>query len=297
MEKAYIILAHHYPDQVYRLVERLDDRLSVFFIHIDKKTDISEFREVLELDKVQLVERVKLHWAGLSFVKAILNGLVAVKESGKTFDRIILLSGQDYPIKSNAFINNFLHSSPFKVFLEYFLLPNHAKWQPGGGMYRVNKYYFGLKAYQTYTARTFNFLSRYIPSLRRTLPGNIKPFAGSTWWIIDMYALHYILDYIDNNPAYTAFHKHTFAPDEIFFQTILMNTTDQRLADSISNNNMRLIKWKDIKAAHPQEMTRSDMNDILTSDALFARKFNLHENPEILDLIDLYCLSENYSLN
>lgn len=292
MEKAYIILVHQYPEQVYRLVQALDDKSSTFFIHIDKKTDIGQFYDVLQLEIVQTVKRVKLNWGGFSFVEAILNGLKCVKESGRNFDRVILLSGQDYPIKSNAFIDRFLTDSSFSVFMEHFPLPNYGKWKPNGGMYRVNKYYFGLMAYQRYAAKAINFLSRYFDALKRKLPGTLRPFAGSTWWIIDMYTLDHILDFVHRNPAYAAFHKNTFAPDEVFFQTILLNSTDERVAKSIASNNMRFIKWESIEAAHPTELTRKHMGEILSSDALFARKFTHHHSGEVLDLIDMYCLRE-----
>lgn len=288
MKKAYIILAHRYPDQLLRLVQRLTDDLSLFFIHIDKKADAASFNKVFELDNVEPVERVRLQWGGFSFVKAILNGLKAVKDSRQNVDHIILLSGQDYPVKDNAAITSFLHTSRHKIFMEHFPLPNHAKWQPGGGMYRVNKYYFGLGVHQKFTAKAFNFLAAYVSFLKRQIPDSMKPFAGSTWWIIDMYALNYLLEYVDSNPGYVDFHKRTFASDEVFFQSILLNTTDKRLAESICNNNMRLIKWKK-DAANPEVLTVNDFEDIAKSDALFARKFDMHESAEILDLIDKHC--------
>lgn len=278
-------------------MQKLDDGASFFFIHIDKKAKLPDFGSVLNAENVQMVESVKINWAGFSIVQATLNGMMAIKESGLNFDRIILLSGQDYPVKSNASINNFLESAPHRVFMEYFLLPNHKKWQPGGGMYRVTKYYLGLKLHQRYAAKALNLLSRFLPFLKRSLPQPLRPFAGSAWWIIDMYALNYILGYVHNNPRYAAFHKHTFAPDEVFFQTILLNADDKRITESICVNNMRLIKWKDIRAAHPQVLTMADLNDIVLTEALFARKFDPHESAELLDVIDRHCLSDNYSSN
>lgn len=289
MKKAYIILAHKYPDQLLRLVQRLTDELSFFFIHIDKKSEAACFNKVFELQNVQPVENVRLHWGGYSFVQAILNGMKAVKNCEQNIEHIILLSGQDYPVKDNATITKFLHTSPHKIFIEHFRLPNHEKWQPGGGMYRVDKYYFGLGMHQKFTAKTLNFLSSYNSFIKRQLPGNMKPFAGSTWWIMDMYALNYLLDYVNKNPAYVKFHKRTFAADELFFQMILLNTTDKRLAKSISGNNKRFIKWKK-NAANPETLHANDVDDIIKSDALFARKFDMHTDTTVLDMIDERCL-------
>jgi len=151
MEKAYIIMAHKNPGQLHRLIRRLNDGTSEFFIHIDKTAELFQFELVKEFDNiVHFFERVDSKWGGFGSVQASLNGLEAVKNSQKKFDRILLLSGQDYPIKSNEYINNFFKNSPYSVFMEYFPIPNYKKW-PGsdrGGWYRVDKFYIGLKWYE-----------------------------------------------------------------------------------------------------------------------------------------------------
>ncbi|HZH95442.1 MAG TPA: beta-1,6-N-acetylglucosaminyltransferase [Flavisolibacter sp.] len=298
MKKAYIILVHKNPDQACRLIQRLDDGSSSFFIHIDEKAALPPFQKIFDLgDKVTKVKRVHAKWGELSLVEAIVNGLVAVRKKGVDFERIILLSGQDYPIKSNRYIDNYFRTSPHKIFMEYFGLPNHAKWQPNGGLYRVNKYFIGLKPIQLYTAKALNFLALILPHARRKIPSGMKPYAGSMWWIIDMAALNYILHYLQRNPGYIAFHRHTFAPDEVFFQMLLLNAGDPRIKQNITPNNLHFIKWKDIDAAHPETFKTKDINEIITSKALFARKFDPSKDAGILDLVDRHCLDESIIRN
>jgi glutathione synthase/RimK-type ligase-like ATP-grasp enzyme len=124
------------------------------------------------------------------------------------------------------------------------------------------------------------------PQLERRIPDGMKPYAGSMWWIIDDYSMRYILDYVKNNPEYTAFHKKTFAPDEVFFHMILLNATDEKVRERIVNDDKRFIKWKDIESAHPEQLEEKDLEDIRRSDALFARKFDITEDDEILNLIE-----------
>src|ERR1700709_746531 len=98
MEKAYIILAHKNPQQLYRLIQKLDDQHSTFFIHIDKKVPLAGFEQILGLNnKVIFTKRVYTEWGGFGLVEATLNAMQAVKDSLKRYERIILLSGQDYP--------------------------------------------------------------------------------------------------------------------------------------------------------------------------------------------------------
>lgn len=290
MEKAYIIMAHKNPGQLYRLIDRLNDGASEFFIHIDKTAAFAPFEIVKELGTtiIHFVDRADSKWGGFGSVQASLNGLKAVKNSQKKFDRILLLSGQDYPIKSNQYINNFFSNSPHTVFIDYFPIPNYLKW-PGsdnGGLYRVYKYYFGLKWYQLFCSKSLNLLSTYIPFLKRKIPNEMKPFAGSQWWSVDGYALDYILDYDEKHPEYRAFHQHTFVPDELYVQMIVANATDENLVKSIVNSNKRFIIWADEHAAHPNLLGKNDFEAILNSDDLFARKFDENADAEILDLID-----------
>ena len=285
MEKAYIIIVHKNPQQVARLIDALNDGSSTFFLHLDLKINLGSFQCQISGTHIHWVNRVDASWGEFGLTAATLSGMNAVKAFPKKFDRIIVLSGQDYPIKSNHAINECLRRSPYSNFIEYYLLPNYVKWIPNGGMYRVNKYFFGIKLHQRYKAKTLNFLALFIPPLRRKIPEGMKPYAGSNWWIIDDYTLHYLLDFVESHPEYVAFHKHTFVADELFFHMILLNTDDERIKASTVNDNKRFILWKQY-APHPEWLDLEHLEDMLASDALFARKFDMAEGDEVLCQID-----------
>ena len=173
--------------------------------------------------------------------------------------------------------------------MEWFTIPA-KKWQPRGGMYRFDKYFFGIKSSQKYLAKIMNFVAFFLKKFQRNLPSHMLPYGGSQWWIIDNYALKYILNFITQNPSYVDFHKYTFAPDEVFFQTILLNSEDKALLKSICNTSKRFFAWEDSSHPHPQTLTTSHFNNIINSDELFARKFDETVDSKILDLIDEECL-------
>jgi len=293
MKKAYIIMAHRSPGLLFRLVQRLCDERSHFFIHIDKKISRDPFDSILSIDrKISFVEREVSNWGEIGYVQATLNAMRAVQRSGVLFDRIILLSGQDYPIKSNREIDQTLSRLPHSIFLEYFALPAFQKWQPSGGLYRVNKYYFGMQWRQRMAAKALNGLGIVFPFLRRKPYQDMKPYSGSTWWILDMPALDYVLHFVARHPGYVRYHRHTFACDEVFFHMILVNATAPEIRGNLVNDNLRYIRWKHIRSSHPEILKTEDLDELMQSDALFARKFDTDADTGILDKIDRYCLSK-----
>lgn len=289
MNKAYIIMAHKSPGQLYRLVSRLNDGNSEFFVHIDAKANLSEFTAIQEFgDKVHFIERFDAKWGGYGVIKPFLAGMIAVRDASVNFDRIMLLSGQDYPIKSNAQIDHFFKHNQHSNFINYFPIPNYQKWPGGdrGGWYRVDKYYFGNKWHEMLGSKTMNFLATFLPFFKRKMPNGMMPYTGQTWWNLDNYALNYILDYHDQHPEYLHFHRNTFVADELFVQMIIGNSKDERLLNSIENSEKRFTIWPKANSAHPKILGKNDLRAILASDDLFARKFDENVDTEILDLID-----------
>jgi len=286
MKKAYIILAHKNLTHLARMVKRLDDGNSYFFIHVDLKTPLPcAYAELAKRKHVTLIKRISTSWGGFSLAQATLNALQEIKATGIDFKAISLLSGQDYPIKSNQEIDQYLKVSEYSVFLDYFTLPNYKRWE-SGGTYRYKKYFFGIGKVSLMFSQFMNLVSTFVPVFARKLPPDLVPYCGSQWWTIDMYALDYILNYIEEQPNYLNFHKFTFAPDELFFHIILLNATDPKLKESICKDNLRFIKWEKLDNAHPEVLSTKDLKDLSTSNSLFARKFEGVEDEKILDLID-----------
>ena len=111
MEKNYIILAHNNPSQLNRLVNKLSDGASYFFIHIDKKSDITAFTDLIQQEHVTFItERVSCIWGDYSIVQATINSIREVIRQNKAHFTF-LLSGQCYPIVSNEAINHYLREN------------------------------------------------------------------------------------------------------------------------------------------------------------------------------------------
>jgi hypothetical protein len=230
-------------------------------------------------------------------INAALRGLAGILED-RNFKRIILISGQDYPIKPNDFIFNFFESNSEKNFISYFKLP-YKEWD-NGGMSRIENYHFrilGNKFTYPPLGEPIHLYSKLFYSLLklrfrkpRQFPEALQSYGGFTWWRITDKAAREILNFVDRRPDYLKFHKYTQVVDEIFFQTILLNSKNDSLVNSIVNNDLTFIKWIQGNA-HPEIITSDDFEALRSSDVLYARKFDTNIEARILDLIDEKLLS------
>lgn len=114
----YLILAYNDPENLYRLINRLNDRAD-FYIHIDKKSEIKEFTTLFEdYPNVTFIkDRVKVYWGGFSIVQAELNLVETALSKNNSYMRYVLLSGSDYPIKDTKEIHRFFEQNKDTEFI------------------------------------------------------------------------------------------------------------------------------------------------------------------------------------
>jgi hypothetical protein len=160
--------------------------------------------------------------------------------------------------------------------MEVFEMP--FSWWLHGGMNRIQNRFYFLPSRKYPYVRVFR-----IPRIRRKLPLDLKPYGGSGYFCLPREVVKYVVDFVEKNPSVRSFFRRAFIPDEMFFQTILMNS---HYSSRISNDNKRYIKWKRSVGGHPEILTKSDFDNIKTSGKLFARKFDPSIDSEILNLID-----------
>ena len=313
MKIAYIILAFNQPEHLKRLVQRLSDSETKFFIHIDKKVNTKPFIEslnLLETANYIFLQRNKVYRGEWSMVEAEIRGLKKGLEDPGNFDYLCLLSGQDYPIKPLSYIKNFLTMNYGKSFLSFTPMPvTNWNWGADGGMDRLTHYFIRVRNYRwEYPSQSpprgirpslFFLFSKIFFKLPRNNPAGIKPFAGASWWILHKETAQYILDFIQKRPDFVNYHKYTESAEEIFFQSILCNAGPE-IYSTIENNDLRYVDWtnKDANMGHPEILTMNHRSQISASDALFARKFDPNIDRDILDWIDQNLLDQNeYSDN
>lgn len=143
MRIVYLIIAHKNPEQVIRLVNRLDDEDVHFFIHVDVRANsvYSRVRAALkDLSSCHFVKRMHGTWGTFDLDRILLACIESLSASGLTYDFAIKLSGQDYPLVSNAEIKQTLAGCAGKQLLRHAPLPI-SLWHDGG-WYRIKRYHF-----------------------------------------------------------------------------------------------------------------------------------------------------------
>lgn len=69
MKQAYLIAAHQYPQQLVRLVEKLDSPQANFYIHIDNKVkdnfSADDLPELRERPNVRILQLKNVYWGGI----------------------------------------------------------------------------------------------------------------------------------------------------------------------------------------------------------------------------------------
>ena len=105
-------------------------------------------------------------------------------------------------------------------------------------------------------------------------------------------AVH-IAAYARENPRFVTFFEHVLHPDEIFFQTILMNSD---LRHTVVNDHLRYVDWT-ASPGHPAILTAADFGALIDSGKLLARKFDDDVDLTILDDLDDYIDRESVGAN
>ncbi|MBA0883535.1 beta-1,6-N-acetylglucosaminyltransferase [Flavobacterium undicola] len=272
MNIVYLILVHKDPAQLFRLIEVLNDKQVAFVIHVDKQVSINQFKVYNEktYQNVHFISnRCVSSWGSFGLVQATLNGLKFIERNHKTTQRIILLSGQDYPIKSNVYIKAYLKSHINTIFIEHFKIP-YKKW-----------YRNGLPRFPA-----FEEINQVM---------NI--YGGSQWLSLPMYAIKIIFDFLKLNPDFlTYFKNYVRIPDESFFQTLLLNCDNPKITDNIINHNLHLIKWNK-PYLNPRVLTTESKNIVNKSKSLFTRKLDPITSSELICHIDEKILDREVNQN
>ena len=147
---------------------------------------------------------------------------------------------------------------------------------------------------------------------KRPILAGITPYGGAQWWSLTHESVRFICQYAKDNLAFCDFYATTRVPDEMFFQTILLNShlkekvacyedyhnwsfstscednkLDNKMFDEPSSN-MRYIDWNVRRGgrASPVILDKRDQDALKTSPCLFARKFDEHVSSELLNFIE-----------
>jgi len=285
MKLVYLIVAHKNKEQLKLLINKLSDSAAMILIHLDNKSlfhkELSQYysskKNIIFINK-----RENVIWGGYSVVKATLNLIYFLQRTKNYYDYVILLSGQDFPIKTSKEIINFFKDNRGKQFISSHRIPFN-KLQYNNGEDRIY--------YNWFIDEIGYFLSRKIYKIQKLLhikrkfPFKYVPYYGSQFFSINKECVEYIIRFIDNHPSYEKYFKKTYCSDEYFFQTLIKNSP---FDNKCINRNLHYFIFK--KGSPSPEIIRNHQYPLLmSSDKLFARKFDMAIDSKVLYKLSQIC--------
>lgn len=273
---AILILAHHNPEQLSYLIDLLQPDFDVY-VQIDKKSSLN-ISELPAYPNVFYYKDISVFWGDYS---QVLNMQYILEKafSNKVYGHYCYISGDDLPIKSNAYIKSFFKKNNDSIYMYANPLPIKT-WGFNHGFDRLDRYWF-----MKFTNRTLvKGLGRLTLGLQKILHIKRKRFpidfyAGSNWVNLSQESVTYLFKFLEEQPRFLQKLQYSRATDEIWIQTILMNSP---LRTKIQNKDMRYIDWTK-GPQYPRILDSTDKENLIQSESLFARKF--HFNPDSKNLI------------
>lgn len=303
MRLVNIILAHTNFEQTMRLYNRLKNENNSFVFHISQTSEHGYFEKVYAALHNQpncyFSKRAVVRWGDFGVIQGTLNAIETIVENQLDYDYAILLSGQSYPLKPYPVICQSLEMNKGKQLIEiipisekewahrieiyHFWVGNRRFWYPHQG--RRNKILASVVDY---------LIAPFIPK-RKSLPQGYQLYKGSLWWMLTKDCIDYIHQQRQTEIGKNLIKilKTTRHSGETYFQTVLMNSIYK---ESIENKDFRYILWLDASTSgsgHPKILTVENFSDIVSSESLFGRKFDIEVDEEILDLIDEQILTSS----
>ncbi len=269
---AYLILVHRYPNQFKRLFRAIYHPANYYLVHVDKRSGVGLQTEIQDFlssfANASLLKSQSTLWGGYSLVDAELRGIDELLKIGSEWKFFINLSGQDFPLKSQTHIQDFLIRNKGNDFIS---VANQSKLRPDT-----------LSRIENYCIEFANRILR-IPIKRLYLRG-VTPHIGSQWMILSRKFCEFV-SYSPEVERFKRFYRHTFIADEGFFQTVIMNTSYK---GTIVNDDKRTIVWVPIGTIklRPRDFTSKDADFLMASQGLFARKFDEIVEGGILSILE-----------
>ena len=299
MTLAYCINAHSRPSQCRRLLRRIldDDPGCRVYLHYDKKGgrfDLDEFAE----PRVQLVRQRSIYWGSTQLVDLFREMFRLALNQGCTYS--VMLTGQDYPLRNLVGLEAELSAYGVWGSLDpLFDGDGSCNWDEGRRRYTYWWWHADhpskvLTRADALAAKLFRVpVSHREPplpalvhyrqygqlwwGLRARGPG-LPVYTGRVWMALSPSAMEAVC----SAPArLVRYFHHAPCAAEAFFHTVLGNTKGLTVAPG----DPWFVRHP-IDASHPDVLTSSDLDTLMASGAIFARKFDESVDSSVLDSLD-----------
>ncbi|CAN4094286.1 unnamed protein product [Withania somnifera] len=266
-----------------RTLKALYHPLNQYVVHLDLEAPADERLELVkfvkreplfvEVGNVRVVVRSNLvTYRGPTMVSNTLHAAAILLEEGGEWDWFINLSASDYPLVTQDDLLHTLSAVPRELnFIEH---TSDIGWKE---YHRARPVIIDSGLYSLNKSDLF-----WIPQ-KRSMPTAFKLFTGSAWMMLSRPFMEYLLWGWENLPRLVLMYYTNFlSTPEGYFHTVICNTEEFR--NTTVNHDLHFISWDNPPKQHPHVLTLKDYQNMVDSNASFARKFRRDE--PVLDKID-----------
>ncbi len=283
MKVCYLILAHKNAKQLNMLISRLlIEKSSVVYLHIS----IPQYYDIEPLieknNRVHIIKNpIDVEWGGDNILRAQL--LLLNESINENADIYQFLTGQDFPIKSN--LTDFYEEHKNEVFMDWELSPVEEKvrlmykWP-----YVLSKLYNKkTNIFRIIRKIRYTLLGLGFPGIKKRMPNKYRKitlYKSMFWVTLDNETAKYVVDYLKYNNDYFSVYQNALNAEEGFWATTIMNNNN--LSSKILSRRT-LVYTSEFVNNHPKTFGIDDYNVLMKSDCLFARKFDIDYDKDILN--------------
>lgn len=287
MKHAYLIIAHNQFELLEQLIKAIDNAKNDIYIHIDCKAQYCDFDKLKNICRYSNViftkRRIDVIWGHYSQIECEIELFKTAFQQGK-YSYYHLISGVDFLLKTADEIYDFFESHYPTEFVH---IDNSTIL--GDNYDKMHRYFIFQKHVGNANAKSWIYCIQRVFIKAQQMLGikrntDITFYKGANWLSITDRLVDMI---IQNEEWISKVFKFSLCCDEVFVQTILMNS---ELKENIYIKNfaddyracMRLIDWN---RGTPYVFTEIDYYELINSPMMFARKFDYSNHPKIIDML------------
>ncbi|XP_071067068.1 N-acetyllactosaminide beta-1,6-N-acetylglucosaminyl-transferase isoform X5 [Dasypus novemcinctus] len=285
---AYILVIHKDFATFERLFRAIYMPQNVYCVHLDEKATAAFTDAVRKLlscfsNAIMASKRESVVYAGISRLQADLNCLRDLVASKVPWKYVINTCGQDFPLKTNKEIIQYLKGFKGKNITPGVLPPPH--------IIRRTKYVYWEQRYHLFSFMLYTWMRKSPP------PHDLTIYFGSAYVALTREFVNFVLQ--DRRAIdLLEWSKDTYSPDEHFWVTLnRIPDVPGSMPNASWTGNLRAIKWMDMEDKHGGchgyywrnvcVYGPGDLKWLYTSSSMFANKLELGTYPLTIECLEL----------
>ncbi len=266
---AVIVTAYKDLEQLFFIIDYFKADYNVI-IHVCKNSKL-----VHDIDKINCIDNIfafsefNTTWGSYYHLQAVYKCMELIYDYMACDSYVHIISGQDMPIQSLKFFNDFFTNNK-KIYMTFTEVdPSDSnitfRYNLVNYLWRIN---LNNKLFRVVYLKFLLLIYRLPFKKKNKIASYTRICKGMIWASIPFDALNYIINEEKNYCFYKEL-KRVFIPEEFFFQTILGNSS---FNNRIENSDLRFTIWETRDGNRPAILDERDFEEIINSGALFCRK-------------------------